>query len=404
MPGASSLQVGVDDLPALVKAFEGCDAVAHCAGINREIGSQTYEAVHIRGTANVVQAAEEAGVRRLAMVSFLRARPNCGSAYHESKWAAEEIVRESSCDWTVLKAGMMFGRGDHMLDHLSHALYTFPVFLGIGARRVRPLAVGDAVGVLMAALVEGRLAEQTVGLVGPTEIGFDDAARLVADVIGKRRPFLRMPLFFHHLLAVAAERSMKVPLIARAQVRILKEEVVEPVRAPNLLPDDLAPSTPFDMESIRAGLPEPGPFELTDLRWFSGRDGDGQGSILVYDGDCGFCTAAARWAAGKFRHGERAEAWQFLGESLLEQHALSFADVQDAAWWVDPRGRRERGHRAIGRALQAGGGLRGILGSFVLIPPTSWLAAGVYRMVVRWRYQLPGGTPTCRIDTRAPKV
>jgi NADH dehydrogenase len=405
LPGVSFAQVGVGDERGLVEAFEGCNAVAHCAGINREVGSQTYETVHVRGTMNVVRAAEEAGVRRVAIVSFLRARPDCGSRYHESKWAAEEIVRASSCEWTVLKPGMMFGRGDHMLDHLSHALYTFPVFLGIGARRVRPLAVGDAVEVLMAALVEGRLADQTVGLVGPTEIGFDDAARLVADVIGKHPLFVRAPLAFHYLLALAAERSMTVPLIALAQVRILKEEVVEPVRAPDVLPDDLTPSTPFDEESIRAGLPDPGPFGLADVRWFSRPHGrDGQGSILVYDGDCGFCTTAARWAARKFRHGERAEAWQFLGEGLLEQHGLSLENVQEAAWWVDGRGLRERGHRAVGRALLAGGGVRRMVGWFVLTPPPSWFAAGVYWVVGRWRYRLPGGTPACRVDARSPKV
>jgi NADH dehydrogenase len=82
------------------------------------------------------------------------------------------------------------------------------------------------VDVLLAALVEGRLANQTVGLVGPTVIEFDQAARLVADVIGKRRLFVRAPLAFHRLLALIAERSMAVPLIALAQVRILKEEVL----------------------------------------------------------------------------------------------------------------------------------------------------------------------------------
>ena len=138
------MQVGTNDAVGLTRAFAGCDAVAHCAGINREIGPQTYKAVHVGGTANVVSAAEAAGVSRLAFVSFLRARPACGSPYHESKWAAEELVHASSCEWTVLKPGMMFGRGDHMLDHLSHALYTFPFFVGVGPRRVRPLAVQDS--------------------------------------------------------------------------------------------------------------------------------------------------------------------------------------------------------------------------------------------------------------------
>lgn len=405
LPGVAAVQVGVNDTGGLVSAFEGCDAVAHCAGINREIGSQTYETVHVRGTANVVRAAEQAGVRRLAMVSFLRARPDCGSAYHESKWAAEELVRASAITWTVLKPGMMFGRGDHMLDHLSRALYTFLIFLGIGERRVRPLAVGDAVDVLVAALCDNRLSNQTVGLVGPTEIGFDDAARLVADVIGKRRLFVRAPLVFHGLLALAAEKTMTVPLIALAQARILKEEVVEPARAPDALPADLTPLTAFDEDSIRAGLPEAGPFGLSDLRWCSNRRPASRAdSVLVYDGDCGFCTTSATWAARKFRHGEKAHAWQLLDRGFLEEHGLSRDDVGQAAWWVDGTGRHERGHRAIGRALQAGSGLRRVVGWLVLIPPSSWLAAGIYRLVVRWRHRLPGGTPACRVDAKAPQV
>lgn len=267
IPGVTHVQTGIGDEVGLLKAFEGCDAVAHCAGINREIGAKTYAAVHVEGTANVVRAAEKAHVPRVAHLSFLRARSRCGSRYHESKWAAQERVRASSLDWTILKPGMMFGQGDHMLDHLSHALYTFPVFLGIGPRRVRPLAVGDTVRVLIAALVDGRLSGNTVGLVGPTEIGFDDAARLVAKVIGKRRTFVRAPLAFHYALAAVSEHLMTVPLISTAQVRMLKEEVVEPLRAPDFVPDDLVPSTPFDEVSIRAGLPHAGPFSLNDFRW-----------------------------------------------------------------------------------------------------------------------------------------
>jgi len=260
------MPVGIGDADGLARAFAGCQAVAHCAGINRQLGRQTYQAVHVQGTANVVRAAEQAGVRRLALLSFLRARPGCGSAYHESKWAAEELVRACSLEWTVLKAGMMYGRGDHMLDHLSHALHTFPVFAGVGPRRVRPLAVGDMVDVLCAALLAGRLPCQTVALTGPTELGFDHAARLVADVVGKHPWFVPVPIGFHYTLAWLAERLMTVPLISVAQVRILAEQVVQPTLAPDSLPADLVPSTPFDQHSIRAGLPDPGPFELAELR------------------------------------------------------------------------------------------------------------------------------------------
>ncbi|HEV2755776.1 MAG TPA: NAD(P)H-binding protein [Actinomycetota bacterium] len=256
LPGVSQFRAGLDDAGRLGQAFTGCEAVAHCAGINREIGTATYQAVHVDGTRNAVRAAESAGVRRFSIVSFLRARPHPASAYHDSKWVAEDIVRSSDLEWTVLKPGMMYGRGDHMLDHLSKALSTFPIYVGVGNRRVRPLAIDDAVRVLEAALVGRRLTRQTVPIAGPTELSFDDAARLVARVIGKKRLFVRAPIAFHYLLARISEALMAVPLIARAQVKILEEELVEATNAPDPLPEDLAPAIPFDEDSIRRGLPD----------------------------------------------------------------------------------------------------------------------------------------------------
>jgi len=49
--------------------------------------------------------------------------------------AAEEIVRNSGLDYTIIRAGVVYGRGDHMLDHLSHALYTFPFLLWSALKR-----------------------------------------------------------------------------------------------------------------------------------------------------------------------------------------------------------------------------------------------------------------------------
>ena len=81
------------------------------------------------------EAAKAAGVKQIILLSFLRARPNCGSPYHESKWEAEEIVRKSGLDYTIFKSGVIYGKGDHMLDHLSHAFHTFPFFAFIGNKK-----------------------------------------------------------------------------------------------------------------------------------------------------------------------------------------------------------------------------------------------------------------------------
>ena len=269
MAGARFVAADMSDAATLEAAFSGCEAVAHCAGINREIGTQTYERVHMAGTRNVCEAARRAGVRKLLYLSFLRARPNCGSKYHESKFAAEEIVRGGGLDYTIFKAGVIYGRGDHMLDHLSHALYTFPVFALVGFKQqpVRPLAVEDLTRVMEVALSGVRMSRKTFAITGPEEMTLGEAVRRVGAVIGKRRAMFRLPLAFHFALAWAAEKTMKIPLTSLAQVRILSESLLEPLPACDSLPGDLVPQTRFTEGQIRKGIPEAGKFGLSDLRW-----------------------------------------------------------------------------------------------------------------------------------------
>ena len=258
----------VDDDAALERTFAGCEVVAHCAGINRELGEQTYARVHIAGTQAVVDAARRAGVKKIVMMSFLRARPACGSPYHESKWAAEEIVRGSGLDYTIIKAGMTYGRGDHMLDHLSHALHTFPIFLTVGFQEkpVRPLAIDDLVDVLRAVVIDGRASRQTVAVTGAEEMMLSEAVRRVARVVRRHPLMLPAPVWLHQLLAYVFEWTMNVPLVAKAQVQILREGVVDALPFASALPDDLLPKRRFTDEQISRGLPEAGRFTLRDLR------------------------------------------------------------------------------------------------------------------------------------------
>ena len=256
----------------LEAAFAGSEAVVHCAGINREIGRQTYRAVHVELTRDVIEAARSAGVRRIVMISFLRSRPRCGSAYHESKWAAEELVRGSGLEWTIVKAGVIYGRGDHLLDHLSRAIRTFPAFGLVGLRdtRLRPVAVRDVARILEAAATgDVRLRNRTLAVTGPDELTLRQVVERVADMVGKRPVVVPMPIAAQRLIAAIAEWTMVVPLISRAQVRILAEGVVVSLAAADPLPPDLVPRTPFDTGSILAGLPEPGGFGRADLRWCS---------------------------------------------------------------------------------------------------------------------------------------
>jgi NADH dehydrogenase len=266
---AVSRRTGVDieDVEALTKAFDGCEVVAHCAGINREIGMQTYQKVHIDGTRAVVDAAQRAGVKRIVMLSFLRARPDCGSPYHESKWAAEELVRNSGLDYTILKAGMIYGHGDHLVDHVSRSVQTIPLFATVGfhEKSIRPIPVSEMVDVLVAS-IEGRLPKSTVAVTGGEELMLSEVVHRVAKLVGRRVAVVPSPVWFIRIVAQVTEWTMKVPLIAKAQARMLAEGVTEAAPPTPDLPAGLRPKLPFSVEQIEAALPPRGGFGIRDLR------------------------------------------------------------------------------------------------------------------------------------------
>jgi predicted DCC family thiol-disulfide oxidoreductase YuxK len=117
--------------------------------------------------------------------------------------------------------------------------------------------------------------------------------------------------------------------------------------------------------------------------------------MLIFDGDCSFCTTSANWIEHRLPNGTRVEPWQRLD---LDALGLTRANVTTAAYWVDARGKAFRGHRSIGKALIAAGGRWKPVGALILIPPFSWLAAAMYVVIAKNRHRLPGGTPACKLN------
>ena len=116
---------------------------------------------------------------------------------------------------------------------------------------------------------------------------------------------------------------------------------------------------------------------------------------LVYDGDCGFCTATARWAQRRLSDDYRVVPSQLAD---LDAVGLTQEDVVRSAWWIDPDGTRWDEHRSIAKALGAMKAPWPALGRMLTFGPISPLARWAYRLVAnnRFRIRWPGTRPTCK--------
>ena len=126
----------------------------------------------------------------------------------------------------------------------------------------------------------------------------------------------------------------------------------------------------------------------------AGPDSD-ERAVLVFDGDCGFCTTVARHFERRSRAPLRIVPWQradleTLGltpEMTAERVYLvsgmrHFAGAECFAELMNIQG--DPFHRAIARVMRAPGIRR--------------LSAGGYTLIARNRHRLPGGTPACKMD------
>jgi len=133
--GAKLHPGNVLDAPSLKGSLTNIDAVIHLVGIISEIGSNTFENVHIGGTQNVVAAAQSAGVGRFIHMSALGTRPNAAACYHQSKWAAEQIVRNSGLDYTIFRPSIIYGPRDHFVNLFARLSRFSPILPVMGDGR-----------------------------------------------------------------------------------------------------------------------------------------------------------------------------------------------------------------------------------------------------------------------------
>ena len=123
--------------------------------------------------------------------------------------------------------------------------------------------------------------------------------------------------------------------------------------------------------------------------------GKNAAAMLIFDGDCGFCTASATWVKRRAQPATAVVPFQNLDDATLAGFGVTRDDVRSAAYWIGA-GPPRRGHRAIAAALRDIGGAWGMVGRVVDAPVLRPVASVSYALVARFRHRLPGGTPACR--------
>jgi len=243
--GASLIEGDVADADFLAAVLDDADAVVNLIGILNEKGDRGdgFERVFVGITDALIDAMQRMGVRRLLQMSALNAGRG-ESHYLQARGRAEQHVRASGLDWTLLRPSVIAGPGDGLFCRFDGLLKFAPVLpIGRADARFQPVWVGDVVQAFARALDEPRSVGQSYDLVGPDVMTLKQIVKLAARGRGRHRVVLGLPTSLGKLQAEVGEWLPGKP-ISRDNWRSLQLDSVsmeDGLRRLNLTPTPVEP-------------------------------------------------------------------------------------------------------------------------------------------------------------------
>jgi len=226
--GIHQVEGDVTGLESFEQAVNGCDAVINLVGIIREFPSRgiTFDRLHVQATANVLAATRKAGIRRYLQMSALGTRPDAMSRYHQTKFSAEELVRSSGLDATILRPSLIYGPKDAFINMLAGQLRLAPVMpvIGSGMYRLQPIHADDVARCFALALEMPETIGQCYELCGNNRLSYVELLDAVASAMGRPAPFKpHVPLGLMKLIIPVMQHIPQFP-ITMDQLQMLVEE------------------------------------------------------------------------------------------------------------------------------------------------------------------------------------
>jgi len=203
----SSLQ----DERSLQVAMVGVDAIYHLASAEWLGVHGSLLNVDIRGTANLCKAMVNSNVSRIFYVSHLGA--DRGSAFPslKAKAIAEEYIRRSGVDYTILRSGIVWGNRDHFTTGLIQLAHYMPFIFLIpneGETLLQPLWVEDLSTCLTWALEVDDFKKQTISIGGPEFLNLKQIIQYVFAKVGLHRRLVNISLPYLKIMTIVLENFL----------------------------------------------------------------------------------------------------------------------------------------------------------------------------------------------------
>ena len=211
----------------LRESLRGTSTLINTYWVRFPRGESTFEKA-VRNSRTLIEAAKDAGVRRIVHVSIANPSPDSPLGYYRGKAQLEQSVIDSGLAYTILRPTVIFGLEDILINNIAWFVRSFPVFgiPGDGVYRVRPIYVEDMAKLMAEAVNAGGNA--VIDAVGPETFMFEELVRLIARCIESSVRLVHLPASLAHLATLLTGWFIGDVVLTRDEYRGLMSNLLAP--------------------------------------------------------------------------------------------------------------------------------------------------------------------------------
>jgi NADH dehydrogenase len=207
--GCELTRGNVTDAASLRTAVQGCDVVVHLVAI-RQGREEEFRRVMEQGTADLVSAAQEAGVKRFVLMSALGTSEETKDLvpYYHAKWEMEQTVAASPLERVIFRPSFIFAGDGGILPTFRRLARVAPVtpVIGRGRQRIQPVWIDDVAVYFAASVDKPEAAGRIFELGGPDVVSWNEFWTRLKHALGVRRPTVHVPVGLMRANALVTER------------------------------------------------------------------------------------------------------------------------------------------------------------------------------------------------------
>lgn len=177
------------DREGLIRSLQGASVLYNTYWVRFYHGRATFDEA-VANSRALIQAAREAGVRRIVHLSIANPSLDSHLPYYSGKALVEKAIADSGLPYAILRPTVIFGIEDILMNNIAWFARHFPVFAipGDGRYQLQPIFVEDLAELATHSARQGN--NLVFDAVGPEIFAFDELVRRISVAVGAKTKFI----------------------------------------------------------------------------------------------------------------------------------------------------------------------------------------------------------------------